>query len=626
MCGICGRYNFCKGDNVDLSEIKAMAERLHHRGPDEEGFYKYKNLGLGHKRLIIIDPEAGKQPMISFDKNFIIIFNGEIYNYFELRQELITKGYKFKTNSDTEVLLNLYIEYKEDCLIKINGMYAFTIFDQKEDMLFSARDRLGLKPFYYYYDKMKFIFASEIKAILAANIGKVEINNDALQDYFTFQFILGEKTFFKNIKTLKPGHYMIIKEQKMQIKKYWDIKYIIDTYHTEDYFVDKLLMLVEDSLRIRLRSDVPVGAHLSGGLDSSTVTVLAANLLSDSLKTFTGAFSEGKDYDETKYAKLVSEFGGTEYFQIKPTVNDFINYFEDIIYYMDEPTAGPGVFPQFFVSKLASKNVKVVLGGQGGDEIFGGYIRYLIAYFEQCIKGAIYQTNEEGNFVVDIKSIISNLPYIRNYEPLIKKFWSNGLFGPMSHRYFNLIQRIDDIKEIINPEVFSKDYNVFENYLQVFEKSESHSYFNKMTYFDLKAFLPSLLQVEDRTSMANSVESRLPLLDYRIIELLASIPPTIKYKGGEPKYIFKRAIRNLIPKEILHRKDKKGFPVPMHIWYQNDLKDYINRLLINGELVKREIINKNYMNNLLTKEQKYGRKIWGLLSLEVFFRNLKRMK
>ncbi|MGE5605675.1 MAG: asparagine synthase (glutamine-hydrolyzing) [Bacteroidota bacterium] len=625
MCGICGRLNFDSSNNVDPIELNRMADRLAHRGPDDQGFFFDGHIGLGHRRLSIIDLDNGKQPMISTDNNFVIVYNGEIYNYLELRQELLIKGYKFSSYSDTEVLLNMYIEYGEECLSRLNGMFAFVIYDKPKALLFGARDRLGIKPFYYYWDSEKFIFGSEIKAILAAEIKKIDVNFDAVQDYLALQYTLGEKTFYQGVKSLQPGNYFLVKEKKVIIQKYWDLNYEIDSYHTEDYFIDRILMLLEDSVRLRLRSDVPLGTHLSGGLDSSTVATITAHLLHGRVRTFTGAFSEGRDFDETEYARLVSQRENTEYFETRPTCEDFVKTFDDIMYYMDEPQAGPGVFPQYFVSKLASENVKVVLGGQGGDEIFGGYIRYLIAYLEQCIKGAIYENNEEGRFVVDINSIIVNLPYIRNYEPLLKKFWSSGLFEPMSHRYFALIQRMDDLNGLINQEIYDPKRKVFAEFLEIFESSNTASYFNKMTHFDIKTFLPSILHVEDRTSMAHSLESRLPMLDYRIVELVAGIPPTMKFKAGEPKYIFKRAVQNILPKEILERKDKKGFPVPLNLWYENGLNDYIQGLLCDGELIKRGIINQRNLNKALRVEQKFGRQLWGLLCLEVFFRNLKRM-
>lgn len=623
MCGICGRFNFDKDNKVNIEEIKAMAKRIEHRGPDGEGYFRYSNIGLGHKRLSIIDIDNGQQPMYSFDNNFVIVYNGEIYNYLELRQQLIIKGYRFKTHTDTEVLLNLYIEYGEGCLDKLNGMFSFAIYDKNNNILFCARDRMGEKPFYYYLDEESFVFASEIKSIFAVQGIQPNLNESSLIDYLSLQMLMGDKTLYKGVMKLLPGHYMIIKDKKITIKEYWDINYNIDDINSEDYFADRLMLLIEDSIRLRLRSDVSLGTYLSGGLDSTLVSCVASQLLNSKINTFTGAFSEGQQFDESYYAKLVSKTIESKYSEIRPTADDFIKDFENIIYFMDEPTAGPGVFPQYYTSKLASQNVKVVLGGQGGDEIFGGYIRYLIAYFEQCIKGAIFETNEEGKFVVDIYSIINSLPHMKGYSPLLKKFWSNGLFEPMNKRYFSLIQRIDAVEGLFDSELFNTSYDCFNEFNRIFNNSNTKSYFNKMTYFDTKIFLPALLQIEDRTSMAHSLESRLPLLDYRIVELMAKIPPTMKFKEGNPKYMLKKSIKNIIPMDILNRKDKMGFPVPLTKWYKNELKEYIQDMLSNGELVKRNIVNSNKLNKLVTSESEYGRSIWGLLCLEVFLKNMK---
>ena len=628
MCGIAGIINFNTGDKVDQDVLELMTDAIKHRGPDDEGFYFDNSVGFGHRRLSIIDIEGGHQPMTNEDETIWIVYNGEIYNYLELRRDLAGKGHKFKTHSDTEVIIHLYEEYNEKCLERLNGMFAFALWDKTKKRLFAARDRLGIKPFYYYFDETKFIFASEIKAILKHPDIKAEPNWNGILDYLTFQFCLGDKTLFNGIKKLLPGHYLVLHPQdpgnNLSIHKYWDLDFTIDTYHTEDFFNDKLLRLVEDSVRLRLRSDVPLGANLRGGLDSSTITFIASSLLdSDSaLKTFTGGFREGSDYDETDYAKIVSKFANTEYFEIYPTASDFIETLPKLIYYLDEPVAGPGVFPQYFVSKLASENVKVVLGGQGGDEIFGGYARYLVGYLEQCLKGAIFETQEEGKYVVTLDSIIPNLTLLQQYKPMLQYFWSNGLFEPMDRRYFKLIDRSNGLENLITEDLLKmrKNYSVFDSFQQILNNPNTSSYLNKMTHFDIKTLLPALLQVEDRTSMAVSLESRVPLLDHRIVELIASMPPTMKFRGGATKYIFKRAIRNVVPKEVLDRKDKMGFPVPLSEWYQDSLKGFLQEILLSDRAKERGIYNMNSIESAIATERKFGRQVWGLLCLELWFR------
>lgn len=609
--------------------LHKMANEISHRGPDDEGFFinKRKSVGLGAKRLSVIDVEQGHQPMSNEDDTVWIVFNGEIYNYLELRRDLIESGHKMKTNSDTEVIIHLYEEYGEDCLEKLSGMFAFAIWDENNRRLFAARDRLGIKPFYYYADWKRFIFASEIKALLKTNAVVPEPNYKAINEYITFQFSLGEKTFFSNVNKLLPGHYLTLslgdsQDHSLKIHKYWDLDYNIDTHHAEDYFADKLLMLIEDSVKLCLRSDVPLGAHLSGGIDTSIIVSIASSLSNSVLRTFSGGFKEGGEYDETEYAKIVSERANTSYFEIFPTPDDFIKVMPELIYYLDEPMAGPGLFPQYFVSKLASENVKVVLGGGGGDEVFGGYMRYLVAYLEQCIKGTIFETQEEGKYVTTFESIRPNLPQLKKYKPMLQQFWRKELFESMDKRYYRLINRADNIDNL-----YSKDFLamrdsslIYEVFEEIFNRPETASYLNKMTYFDIKTLLPALLHVEDRVSMAVSLESRAPLLDHRIVELSTSIPPTIKFKNGEAKYILKKAVQNIIPGEILARKDKMGFPVPLFEWYKGPLRDFIHEILLSRRTKNRGIYNMDGVKELIDIESKFGRQIWGLLCLELWFR------
>jgi len=622
MCGICGIYNFNKEKRADQATIKRMCDILKHRGPDDEGYYFSENIGLGHRRLSVIDIEGGHQPMSNEDNTIWIIQNGEIYNYLELRNKLVSEGHTFKTRSDTEVILHLYEKLGFDCVDELNGMFAFAIWDARKRILFLARDRLGIKPLYYYIDNEKLIFASEIKAILEESSLKAKVNQEGLRDYLTFQFCLGEKTLFKDIKKLLPGHKIIISNKKIKIKKYWDLDFTIDTQHKKDYFVDKLKMLIEGAVRLRLRSDVPIGVHLSGGIDSTTVCCIASSLCNNQLKTFTGGFNDGKAFNETHYARVVSKFSQTSYHEVFPTPSDFIKNFNRMIYFLDEPAAGPGVFPQYFVSRLAKQNVKVVLGGQGGDEIFGGYSRYLIAYFEECIRGAIFGTQERAEFVATFESILPNLPQLVGYEPLLQYFWQEGLFEDMDRRYFRLIRKDVGIKDLISRKAFNTngDYHPLKTFQGLFNRPGLSSLVNKMLNFDMKTLLPALLQVEDRTSMAASLESRVPLLDHRIAELAASLPPVIKYKGGQAKYILKQAVKNIIPKEILDRKDKMGFPVPLSQWYKGPLKNFVKDILLDDKTRKRGIFKTANIEKYLATERRYGRKIWGLLCLEVWFR------
>lgn len=620
MCGIVGLIG-----HSDMEARKRMLNILSHRGPDGEGEWQSPSspVWIGHKRLAIIDPERGAQPLPNEDETVWITFNGCVYNYLELAQTLRKRGHRFRTYADTEVIVHAYEEYGEECVQKFIGMFSFAIWDEKKKQLFCARDRIGVKPFYYYGGKGSFSFASEIKAILAAGYIKPAVCDEALREYLVFQATLGEKTLFRDILKLPPGYLMIVNEQGKVVKmsQYWDLTFKADQYHTEEYFVDHLRLLLRDAVKIRLRSDVALGAHLSGGLDSSTVVCLAGDMNggSEPLMTFTGAFSEGEDFDETRYAHIVADETGARYMEIRPGARDFIGYLPKIIYYMDEPAAGPGVFPQHMVSKLASEHVKVVLGGQGGDEIFAGYARYLLGYLEECLKGAIEETENTSKYAATLATIIPNLPMLKQYMPMMRYLWEDGLFDTPEKRYFRLMDRSTGVREIYNPDLFNDSDRIVSTFSRIFNGSDAASFLNRMLYFDLKVHLPALLHVEDRTSMAWGLESRVPLLDHRIAELIASIPPVTKFKGGQPKYLFRKAVKNIVPDEVLNRKDKKGFPVPLHLWQKSHLRDFIHDTLLSPRSRQRGIFDPKELERAIEHEKNFGRVIWGALCLELWF-------
>jgi len=620
MCGIVGLINK-DGSPVDLRILTGMAGKISHRGPDEEGHLVAGSIGLYHKRLAIIDLVSGKQPIINGP--VAIVYNGEIYNYVELRQSLKELGHSFETSSDTEVILRSYLEYGPQCVNYLNGMFAFLIYDREKNRIFAARDHFGIKPLYYYRSEGQVIFASEIKAILEHPAVAAEPNYESLQEYLVLQYVLGDGTFFKGIRKLLPGHYQLIDLTTFETEtiKYWEPDFNVDLFHTEEYFVSKLRELLEDTIRIQLRSDVPLGTYLSGGIDSSVVTMMAAEKFSGQLQTFTGAFKEGPEFDETQYAQEVARACQAKMFTVYPTEDEFIELLPKLVYHMDEPAAGPGLFPQYIVSRLASKHVKVVLGGQGGDEIFGGYTRYVIAYLEQVLKGAIYETNVEGEHIVSLKSILPNLPSLRQYVPMLRAFWREGLFEPMDRRYFRLIDRggdhsvlHDDFKDKIDHD------QIFHKFQVIFNDPDTLSYYNKMVHYDLVSSLPALLQVEDRVTMAVSLESRVPMLDYRIVELVISMLPRMKFKGAEMKYILKKAVKDILPPMIFERRDKMGFPVPLHIWARNRVRGFFRDILLSQACRERGLFNSTEVEKLIENEDTFGRRLWGLLNLELWFR------
>ena len=622
MCGIAGQISlkFQPIKNLKKS-LECMGKLISHRGPDGKGAWtngEEAYVGFEHRRLSIIDlSTAAAQPMRSENGN-VIVFNGEIYNFHELRS-LLGNSWSFRTNSDTECILAAYDRFGEDCVNHFKGMFAFALWDERKKLLFCARDRFGMKPFYYAIIKGVFYFASEAKAILPF-LSEIKTNKEALAEYLTFQYTIGEKTLFENIKQLMPANLLILKKEKLDIKKYWDVEYKIDHTMNFDKAATKVTELLKASVKLHGQSDVPIASYISGGIDSSLIFSLARDNSSATPFGFHGRFSEYPGYDESSFAKSVVKHDSEKLHIAEIGAEDFRKYFEKVIYHLDFPVAGPGSFAQYMVSKLAAKHVKVVLGGQGGDEIFGGYARYIIAYLEQCLKAAIDGNYKNGNFIVTIESIIPNLVILREYKNLIKNFWSKGLFEPMDKRYFDLINRSADMYDEIEWSGLNMS-RVFEDFSIIFNNPanvQKEAYFDKMTHFDFKCQLPALLQVEDRMSMAHGLESRLPFLDHHLVEFVSTIPADIKFKGGNAKNILKKTFANIIPQEVLNRTDKMGFPVPLKEWFDNELKEFSESILKCMADKKRDYFNSGAILKNLGKNEIFSRKIWGLLSLEIW--------
>lgn len=621
MCGICGIIGSGAREPKVRAAVRSMMDVLAHRGPDGHGEESGEHFAFGHRRLAIIDLEHGTQPMQSEDGLVTLVYNGEIYNYIELRQGLIQQGERFRTFSDTEVLLKLYERYGEACVKKLNGMFAFAVYDQRRELFFAARDHFGIKPFYYVeLPGGGLAFASEIKALFKVPGVRASVEQGALNQYMTLQFCLNGSTLFDGIKRLQPAETLAwTPDGDIKKWRYWSPDFEVDGHHTEAFFTDTLLMLLQDSVRGQLRSDVPVGAYLSGGLDSSVVTALAA-ASNDDFKSFTGKFSEGEAYDESRYARLMAEAAGADYHEVVPRAEEFADLLPRLIWHMDEPAAGPGLFPQFMVSRMAKEHVTVVLGGQGGDEIFGGYARYQVAYLEQCLKGAIFETQEEGSHVVTMDTLVPNLPLLKQYVPLLKSFWKDGLFEPMDDRYFRLLDRSHDLKDMLSPDmlaVYDREA-VLEKFKGVFNHPQTKSYVNKMTRFDQVTLLQALLQVEDRVSMAVSLESRVPMLDRRIVDLVSSAPPSLKFRGGETKYLLKNAVAGVLPGEIVGRKDKMGFPVPLREWMDGPLREFVADTLLSRRSRERGVFRPEGLERAIAGESRFGRQVWGALCLELW--------
>ncbi len=619
MCGIGAILNLDETALGGLESRLATINRLlAHRGPDGEGLWTHPagHVGFAHRRLEIIDLSTGDQPMRDESSNWIT-YNGEIYNYIELRRELGES--QFRTTSDTEVVLRAYHKWGTRCVEHLRGMFAFAIWDEAECRLFCARDRFGVKPLYYSVIDGTFICASEAKALLPF-LPALETDMSALKDYLAFQFCLDGKTLFREVRELLPGHTLTVKNGLVRTERYWEVHFEPDFSHREEWFTSRLRDIVEDSVRFHLRADVPVGAYLSGGLDSSITTALAAREVGENFQAFTGRFDHGERYDESKYARQLAAEASFRLHETTIGADDFVANIHKVIYHLDYPVAGPGSFPQYMVSQLAAGHMKVVLGGQGGDEIFGGYARYLVAYFEQCIKAAIDGTMHDGNFVVTYESIIPQLGTLREYKPMLQQFWREGLFGDLDERYFRLIDRAPDLGDAVDWSTLG-DYSPFETFSKIFsaENVAKESYFDSMTHFDFKTLLPALLHVEDRVSMAHGLESRVPFVDADVVEFAATLPADVKFKQGHLKHALKEAMKDSLPAAIAERRDKMGFPVPLGDWMKGDLRDFVFDCFSSDAARSRSYLSPGFdVRELIAREGKFGRTLWGLLSLELW--------
>lgn len=625
MCGIFAVIRSGPYATADLSRTVGVGlDRIRHRGPDGSSMWTDAShgVGFGHVRLAIVDLHTGAQPM-SLDDGTTIVFNGEIYNYLELRDQLGREN--FSTTSDTEVILRSYQRWGAGCVNHLRGMFAFLIWDPKTQSIFFARDRFGIKPLYWYQDTEGTVyFASEMKALLPFLHART-VDAHALSDYFSFQFCLGEKTLLVGVREVLPAHSGSVSPGgQPRIQRYWEVHYDLDFDHTDKYFVEHIQSLAAESSRFHMRADVEVGAYVSGGVDSSLLAILGSehHTRETPFKIFNGKFHEGAAFDESRYAQDVADDHLMDLHVASITEQDFVDSIAKVIYHLDSPVAGPGAFPQFMVSQLASRHLKVVLGGQGGDEIFGGYARYLIAYFEQCIQAGIDGTLHDGNFVVTYESIIPNLSTLRAYKPLMKEFWSGGLFEPKDQRYFRLINRANTIEPLLVPGVISRE-QAFEEFRQIFwgENVGRESYFDLMTHFDFKTLLPALLQVEDRMSMAHGLESRVPFLDHPLVEFAATAPANVKFRNGELKRWLRVAFADRLPRSIRERKDKMGFPVPLNLWLKQGgaARNLIGDIFSSARARTRPYLADGFsVDRILDSQSLYGRNLWALLSLELW--------
>ncbi len=625
MCGICGKLYFDSARQVDSSLISSMSSVLQHRGPDDHGIYVAGPVGLGHQRLSIIDTSAaGHQPMSNEDGSVWIVFNGEIYNFAELRGELKKKGHHFASHTDTETILHLYEEEDIRCLQKLRGMFAFAIWDMRKQRLFMARDRVGKKPLVYTVSDGAFIFASELKALLQDPAVPAPVNYEAIHHYLTYQYVPSPCTIFQGMYKLPPAHYLTVERGKVTSERYWHLSYAdkLRLPRVSDY-AEQFMEVFTEAVSIRLRSDVPLGAFLSGGLDSSATVAVMSRLTNRPVKTFSIGF-DVPEYNETNYAALVAKTFQTEHteFIVRP---DALSILPKLVWHYNEPFADSSAIPTYYVSKLTREHVTVALNGDGGDESFAGYERYiadkLAGYYEKL---PVFFREKI------IRTSLSLLPHQEDRRRLLRRLkrFVNGIADKAERRYVRWVCAFDNEmkKELYTPAFGEKTAPVDSVDLVVnwYAQADAEDFLDKTLYVDVMSYLPDDLLVKvDIASMANSLEARSPFLDHRLMEFAASLPPKLKLKGLQSKYILKQAFSSVLSREVLGRR-KMGFGVPIDRWLRNELKDLTYDILLENRAVQRGLFRKDAVQLLIdehmAKRADHSYRIWTLLFLELWYR------
>jgi len=613
MCGIAGIVSLCDKP-VRLEDVRSMCNAMIHRGPNDEGFHIAPGVGLGMRRLSIIDLEGGHQPVHNEDGTVTVVFNGEIYNFGSLRQTLESQGHTFRTHSDTEVIVHLYEEHGESCVEKMRGMFAFALWDQRQRKLMIGRDRLGKKPLFYTVAGDRLVFGSELKVVLQVPEVERRINWESLRHYLGTQSTPLDESILADIHKLPPAHILTATPWRgIEVKPYWDLRFEPDYTKTEDEWIERLRNLLEESVRLRMISDVPLGAFLSGGVDSSSVVAMMSRISSRPVKTFSIGFEE-REFNELEYARNVARQFGTEHHELvlEPDVLGFIDNFA---WYLDEPFGDSSAIPTYMVSRLAAESVTVVLSGDGGDELFAGYDRYVIENRERRyeliprpvrnIAAAVGDVMPEGmkgrNFLRHLR-----------YEGVDRYLDSGVLFKPVQ------------LASLLQPDAF-RQVQPFSaaDIRRVLAQRGSRHWLSTLQYLDTKLYLPNdILTKVDRMSMAHSIEARVPLLDHHFVEFAATIPPELKFRGNTTKYIFKKAMEGILPNDILYRT-KRGFAVPLSRWFRGQLNDFVRDLLLDSTSRQRGIFNPAYVERLLELNAR-GRdldlQLWSLITFELWCR------
>ncbi|MEO7971008.1 MAG: asparagine synthase (glutamine-hydrolyzing) [bacterium] len=627
MCGINGIALSNRSQRtVSAAMLERMRDVLTHRGPDDAGLFIDGRVGLGHRRLSIVDVASGHQPMTNEDGTLHIVYNGEIYNHADFRESLEARGHRYETHCDTETILHLYEEHGQSCVEHLRGMFAFAIWDQQDRELFVARDRLGVKPLYYAQTSDgSFYFASEIKALLETGEVKAELNYQALPDYLANHATSGEETLFAGIKRLLPGHTLLWRDGVIRINKYWDVSFVRtgDDRRSDSDYVAEWSELFRESVRLRLMADVPLGMFLSGGIDSSAIAAVMSGMVDEPVKTFSVAFQE-REANELEYARLVARAFKTNHHEVVVTPKDFFAALPQLVWHEDEPIAHPSSVALFFVSQLAAQHVKVVLTGEGSDELLAGYARYRKTLLNLSL-GQRYQALLPRDIRNAIKNRIAALPPESHLSQKLRRTFL-ALNSDVESIYFD---NFAVFSRTMQKELFTAKareqvgaIDPYAGMLDAFTNTDATSFLDRLLYADTKTYLHELLMKQDQMSMATSIESRVPFLDHKLVEFSARLPERMKLRGATTKYILRESMKSVLPAEILTRP-KMGFPVPIGSWFRGEYASVVEDYLLSERTVDRGIFNPAFVRTLVERHQageNHAERLWALVNFEMWQR------
>ena len=626
MCGICGIAVPKKlNRRVDESLLTRMRDTLTHRGPDDAGNFVDGGIGLGHRRLSIVDLGGGHQPMTNEDGQVQVVFNGEIYNHRDHRPMLEERGHRYKTSSDTETIIHLYEEFGEAAVQHLRGMFAFAIWDGVNQRLVIARDRLGIKPVYYTLSNEGVLhFASEIKALIEARAVKPELNYDALADFAANRYTSGDETLFRGVRRLPPGHTLVWQEGRVEIKRFWDVSFAKHESPLSDReYVEQFDQLFTESVRLRLMADVPLGMFLSGGIDSTAIAGVMSKLVSDPIKTFSVAFAE-REANELEYARMAARAFKTDHHEIVVSPQEFFDALPAMVYQEDEPIAHPSSIPLYFVSKLAADHVKVVLTGEGSDELLAGYDKYRKTIYNlslgraynsvvpSALRGVVKQAIESGSGALAVRQKLART-FLCVPSDIESIYFDN----------FSVFSR-ERQRSLFTAETRTRmgESDPYRTSLALMGEADAVTMLDQLLAADMKTYLHELLMKQDQMSMAASIESRVPFLDHKLVEFAARLPERMKLRGLTTKYILRQAMADKIPAEILTRK-KMGFPVPVGAWLRGEFRPLLDEYVLGARAMERGIFEPDFVRKLVARHEageNHAERLWMLMNFEIWQR------